>query len=142
MIIIPFEPEHLELIELQESQKLFKERFKNEYASHLIDSGPCYSAIEDGIVYACAGVSIQWDNRAIVWSLLSKDVGRHFTRIHKAAFRLMDMVSIRRIEAHVDPDFPEAHRWIKMLGFEFEGRMKAFSPYGDDMDLYARIKNV
>jgi len=41
----------------------------------------------------------------------------------------------------VDVGFKEGHRWIKMLGFELEGYMKAYRPDGADMLLYARIKS-
>jgi RimJ/RimL family protein N-acetyltransferase len=52
----------------------------------------------------------------------------------------LDNAPYRRIEATVDVGFKQGHRWIKMLGFELEGYMRAYRPDGADMLLYARVK--
>jgi len=140
MHIVPFQPKHLELMVLQPAQTAFSNYFDPAYGDALQKSGQCFTAIEDNHVYGCAGVIKQWDNRAIAWALLSAYAGRQFIRIHRAVQRFLDTTDFRRIEAFVDADFQEGHRWIQMLGFEREGYMKAFSPNGNDAVLYARIK--
>jgi RimJ/RimL family protein N-acetyltransferase len=62
-------------------------------------------------------------------------------RIHKAVQRFLEATEFKRVEAFVDSDFEPGHRWIKMLGFEYEGYMKNFSPLGRDCLLYSRIKH-
>ena len=82
----------------------------------------------------------QWENRATAFALLSDDSGPHFPAIHSAVVEFLDNAPYRRIEATVDVGFKQGHRWIKMLGFELEGYMKAYRPDGADMLLYARVK--
>lgn len=141
MHIEPFQPKHLETLVLQESQAGFSRFFDDqEYAPALINAGPCFAATENGVVYACAGIVHQWDNRAIAWGLIGEAAGSHFVKIHRAVRRFLDMSPVRRVEAFVDADFDAGHRWIQMLGFEREGFMRAFTPLGKDAVLYARIR--
>lgn len=108
--------------------------------TELSDKGLAWTAEHDGVVLAVAGVEPQWENRAIAFALLSDDSGTHFPAIHSAVVEFLDNAPYRRIEATVDVGFKQGHRWIKMLGFELEGYMKAYRPDGADMLLYARIK--
>jgi hypothetical protein len=140
MQIVPFLPEHLDTLALQPSQADFLQTFDKTYAPALIAAGPCFTAIKDGVILGCAGLTKQWDNRAIAWALFSTNLGREFVRIHRAAERYLAIADFKRIEAFVDANFAEGHRWIQMLGFEREGYMRSFSPNGNDAVLYARVK--
>lgn len=141
MDVIPFEPEHMETIMLQPAQQRFFTYFNKEYAKDLKISGPCFTGIKDGRVLGCAGLVKQWENRAIAWSLLSGDIGNDFISIHKAVVRFLNLSEYNRIEAFVDANFQQGHRWIEMLGFKCEGYMEQFNPDGGDAMLYARLKN-
>ena len=79
-------------------------------------------------------------NQQDAWMLIGEDAGPHFFTIVRAVAGYLQAAPWRRIEAAVASDFRQGHRLIKMLGFEFEGRMRAFSPDGVDHDLYARVK--
>lgn len=139
-MIVPFAPTHLESLALQPSQVGFSKYFDPTYGPALQSGGPCFTGVEDKEVIGCAGVIRQWDNRAIAWALLSAHCGKNFPRIHKAVSRFLDSTEFRRIEAFVDVDFEQGHRWVNMLGFEREGYMRAFNPDGRDAVLYARIR--
>ena len=108
--------------------------------TELSDKGLAWTAEHEGVVLAVAGVEPQWENRATAFALLSDDSGPHFPAIHSAVVEFLDNAPYRRIEATVDVGFKQGHRWIKMLGFELEGYMKAYRPDGADMLLYARVK--
>lgn len=137
--VIPFEPEHLAMIDFQPSQVGLMEVVDDDYAASLKASGPCYTGMKGDKVVVCAGISIMWDNRAIGWVKMSKDAGRDLVFIHRAVQNIIDNAGMRRVEAYVDSTFEEGKRWVKMLGMSYEGTMKAFSPDGRDHDLYARI---
>lgn len=141
MDVVPFEPAHIEAIMLQPSQQRFFTYFTPEYAVALKEMGPCFTAIEDGRILGCAGVIKQWENRAIAWSLLSGEIGNDFVRVHRAVARFLELCEFNRVEAFVDANFEQGHRWIKMLGFHEEGYMEQFNPDGGDAVLYARLKN-
>lgn len=140
MHIIPFKPEHLETLSLQPAQMVFSQYFDPAYGPALVAGGPCFTGVHEGAIVGCSGVVKQWDNRAVAWALLSDHSGKHFPRIHKAVKRFLDTVDFKRVEAFVDYDFDQGHRWIRMLGFKPEGVMRCFTPEGKDAVLYARIK--
>jgi RimJ/RimL family protein N-acetyltransferase len=139
--IVPFEVRHLDTIMLQPAQQQFFSYFDPSYAEALKVSGPCFTAINNGRVLGCAGLVKQWENRAIAWALLSGNVGKDFIKVHRAVARFLDLCEFRRVEAFVDVNFVQGHRWIEMLGFSPEGYMRQFNPDGGDAMMYARLKN-
>jgi len=140
MKIIPFEPDHFTQLLLQPSQAMLQPTLSDpSYGPSLKAAGPAYSLEVDGAILAAAGFVPQWDNRALVWALISKEVGPHMVGLTRAVKRALSLHHYRRVETHVASDFAEGHRWARLLGFEREGRMRAFTPQGDDCDLYARI---
>jgi RimJ/RimL family protein N-acetyltransferase len=139
--IVPFEAKHLRYLSLQSAQSYASsELSKPEYGQQLEQMGDSFTGIHNGQVIGCAGIWRIWENRAHIWALLSPDAGRHFVAIHRAVVAKLATLEDRRIEAAVDVGFVEAHRWIEMLGFTYEGTMKAYTPDGRDSDLYARIR--
>lgn len=141
MLIVPFQPEHLNRILLQPSQiALQPELAKADYGPSLLAAGPCYSAVAGDEVIASAGFYPQWDGRAIVWALVSANAGRHFVKLHRAVLRSFEIHPFRRVETCVLAGFAEGCRWAEMLGFEREGFMRAYAPDGSDFHLYARVK--
>ena len=137
--VVPFEPVDLEELSLQPSQE-FLSAFLGRpgYGQELVDAGPCYTVRWDGRIVCCAGLVNLWEGRASAWALLSADAGRCMTALHRAVVEFLDGCGIERVEAYVVPDFMPGHRWARMLGFEFEGRLRAFQR-GQDMVMYARV---
>lgn len=141
MIVVPFEPEHLDRLELQYAQLGALEVLGNpSYAISLKKAGPAFSAVIDDEIIAALGIIPQWQNRAIAWGLIGAKANRHLLAVHRAVKRFLNMTEYRRIETSVAVNFAEAHRWAQMLGFEREGTMRAFTPDGQDCDLYARVR--
>ena len=108
--------------------------------TELANRGLAWTAESEGRILAIAGVEPQWENRAIAFALISGAAGPYFWAIHSAVHNFLNSTTYRRIEATVDVGFEQGHRWIKMLGFEIEGYMKAYRPDGADMLLYARVR--
>ena len=108
--------------------------------TELANQGLAWTAEHNSKILAIAGVEPQWENRAIAFALIAESAGQFFPAIHKAVRDFLVRAPYRRIEATVDVGFEQGHRWIKMLGFEIEGYMKAYRPDGADMLLYARVR--
>lgn len=108
--------------------------------TELANQGLAWTAESENRILAIAGVEPQWENRAIAFALISGAAGPYFWAIHSAVRNFLNSTPYRRIEATVDVGFEQGHRWIKMLGFEIEGYMKAYRPDGADMLLYARVR--
>lgn len=96
---------------------------------------------EYGNAIACFGVYEQWSGNGNAWAILDKRyMKQHMTSVHKWALAYLRAVAIPRIEALVQTDFAEGHRWLKLLGFKLEAaEMKKYYPNGKSASLYARI---
>lgn len=142
MIVIPFDPAHIDRLELQGAQPWIGEMRDPGYARALKDAGPCYTAIDGDRIVACAGLVNVWENRAHAWALIAHDAGRNFVAMFRAMQRFLDLQDTRRIEATVDAGFEQGHRMIRMLGFTLETPepMRAYTPDGRDCHLYARVR--
>lgn len=106
----------------------------------LSEAGLAWTGEHEGVILGIAGLAPQWENRALAWALISDAAGPHFKCIHKAVKRMLDVSEFRRIEANVDVGFEAGERWMKLLGFKYEGYLTAFRPDGADMLMYARIR--
>lgn len=140
MKVIPFEPDHLKTLALQDSQTWLMPMLNPEYGESLLKAGDCFTAIEGDEILGCAGTMKIWEGRIIAWALISGKSGAHFVGIFKAIKRYLDLNDARRIEATVDVDFKEGHRLMRLLGFEYEGLMRKYLADGRDMCLYARVR--
>lgn len=139
MQVIPFKAEHVTQIALQPKQMYLSQWVTHDQAAAL-EQYPSFTGMVDGEVVGVMGVLPQWQGRALGWGLLSCTGPKNFVEVHRAVLHFLDGCYIQRIEATVDCDHEQGHRWIKMLGFELEAeRMKAYAPDGHDCSLYARV---
>lgn len=138
--VIEFKAEHLDLIALQESQQYLRAHMEPGMGVYL-ESLQAFTGIADGVVVACAGVLPYWEGRGLAWAYLGETAGRHMASVHRAVKRYLEVAPFNRIEAAVDVEFEEGHRWIQMLGFKLEAQhMAKFRPDGGAASLYARVK--
>lgn len=140
MNIVPFKAEHLDELIVQPAQRHLDGWVAN--ANYKALEGPHAFSIfnEDKCVF-CGGVAEIWPGRAQAWSVMAQDAGKIMARITRSTRRLMDLVPWRRIEITVDCEFPQGHRWARLLGFHLEcERMTAYTPDGRDAALYARVR--
>jgi hypothetical protein len=140
MQVVPFDSQHIFGLNLQDAQREFYDKFTPEYGYALAQAGGGYTALVDGHPVCCAGLIEQWHGRALAWALVGDDSGRYFPRIVKAMRRMLDLADYRRIEAQVDCKFIQGIRLARLLGFELESKMEAFTPDGRDSFMYVRIK--
>ena len=141
MIVRAWRRGDTEAVELQSAQQYLRciVDVRADF-TELAEQGLVWTVEHDGVILGIGGLEPQWENRATAFALLSDDSGPHFKAIHSAVVEFLDNAPYRRIEATVDVGFKQGHRWIKMLGFELEGYMRAYRPDGAVMLLYARIK--
>jgi hypothetical protein len=95
---------------------------------------------DEGMPVCVAGVLPIWEGRGLAWALLAWDAGPYMREITRATVEALDLCPCHRIELYAKPDFPEANRWARMLGFEYEALLEGANPQGGDMNLYKRIK--
>jgi hypothetical protein len=137
--IVKFEIKHLELINVQESQKDIK--LSEVQISYMRASDFGFTALDDDTVLACAGIIELWPGRGHAWAVLSGNIGNKFIRVHRAVKRSLDLSGYRRIEMDVDSAFSEAVKWAEMLGFYCE-TPSGMVGYTDDDRLFMKFVRV
>jgi len=138
--VVPYEAKHALALDLQMNQQSTTRFITLDYAKSL-EGEFSYTVLLDGSPIAVGGVAKLWENRAFVWSMMDRCAGPYFTAIHRAAKKALERAPYRRIEADTPCDFPQGHRWLRMLGFHVEAeRMQAYMPDGADHTLYAKVK--
>lgn len=103
-----------------------------------------YSAIMDGgEVVCCAGLA-QWPDLphiATAWAFVNRNIsGGAFLAVTKASMAMLDGAMQHRIEALCRADLEPAQRWLRRLGFDYEGIARRYGPDGSDFMRYARVK--
>lgn len=141
MIVRPWQLGDTDKIQLQPAQQyMYGWNMLTADLTDLSNAGLAWTAEHDGVILGIAGLAPQWENRALAWALISDAAGLHFRKIHGAVLRFLEASEFRRIEANVDVGFEAGERWMKLLGFKYEGYLTAFRPDGADMLMYARIR--
>jgi RimJ/RimL family protein N-acetyltransferase len=142
MIIVPFQPEHFEQIDLQTQQLWYRDILDKEKLEQ-VAQGEAYTVLDGDKVVAIGGVQDIWTGRGAVWAFLSYDMRKYMRFCHSAVLKFLEMTkTYNRIECVVDKDFPNGHRWMKLLGFKREGIMEKYLPNGEDVVSYSRVKYI
>lgn len=109
---------------------------------HLISLPHSYSIFVDGKLVAVAGIAEYWKGRGEVWAMVDRSSKKHFFILHNVVKRFLELCPIRRIEAAIETDFEEGHRWVKALGFRLDAvNLEAFFPNGTNASLYSMVKH-
>ena len=140
MIVRDWEKGDIDNMTVQDSQLDILSHMDDLDIEPLAKMGVVWTIEHNNDVLCVCGLSPQWTNRAVAWAVLSETAGKYFIKLHRIIRKLFNSVDYRRIEATVDIDFKQGHRWMRMLGFEPEGYMKAYTPTGGDQILYARVR--
>lgn len=140
--VLPYRPDDLRMLALQSSQaELSTFIGANGFAEQVGASGEAWTAFAEGRPIACCGFQYPWTGRAIAWAVLSHAAGPHMRRLTTACREAFDRCSAERIEATVVDGFVPGMRWVAMLGFEYEGKLRRYCR-GDDYLAYARLKTT
>lgn len=138
--IVPARAEMAAMFRPQEVQTRFGVDLSPGALQKFIDAGMSFAVVDDGQILCLGGVRNMWADRAVAWGLLSSGIGATMIPITRAVRRFLDTSPTRRIEAEVASDHEAGRRWVEMLGFEREGRMRSYWA-GADFDLYARLRD-
>ena len=102
--------------------------------------------LHEGEAIACFGMIPMWPSVYQGWAILPEEsLTKYPVSISKAAKVVLDDIfecdDVKRIQAAVLDSLAPGHRWIRWLGFKFEGVAKNYGPGGkDDYYMYARTR--
>ena len=102
------------------------------------------TALMDGEVIGVGGIVMLWEGVAEGWILLAEEVLDFKVATYKCLVRMVDKAikdnNLRRLEAVIRTDFPQAVKMAERLGFNREGKKIGYCPDGQDVWIYARCK--
>lgn len=140
MEVRTFQPADLFAIAVQEAQAEARSIISTPgYGEALAKAGPSFTATCNGEVVACAGVITQWPGNARAWAILSESAGKCMLTLTRAIRTWLRFHNDGRIDCAVQCDFAESVRWARLLGFELEGTMRAYTPERRDCFLFAQV---
>lgn len=115
---------------------------ENSTAERVLDDS--YTAYYDKRIVMCGGFIETRQGVASCWAIIDKDIyGSSMLWAHRVTVEKIDNAledRFHRLEMTVNTDFPQGSKWAKMLGFEFEGLLKKYDPWGNDHIMYARTR--
>jgi hypothetical protein len=140
-----FRPEDLLEIEVQAAQASYDDAgsYLNLGAVYA-GNGPAVTIIRpsDGAILCIAGLIIYHHELATLWAFMTDDKGNDFVAITRALKVMIDHQPFARIDAYVHADYLAGRRWIKILGLEYEARLRGHAPDGGDHCVYFRLKEI
>ena len=104
-------------------------------------TGPAWIMDDDGGPLCAFGAAFLWDGVCEVWfNLIKKDKIKSQLRIIKAILNEQGRhYHVTRYQATVKESFCKGIKFVKALGFEFEGKLRRYLPDGSDADMYSRL---
>ena len=140
MILLPFKAEHAVSMRIQPAQRSARGQFNPEHLAAL-EKHNSFTAMFDDKPVMCFGWIEFYPTRALLWSLLSEDAGKHMVALTRIGKNLVDSLPHRRIEAEVEAGFEAGRRWMEMLGLECETPLplRAYNAGGRDAYIYAKV---
>ena len=139
--VVAIKIEHMTELLKREAVAYVRPLFTPEVLKNIERNPHTAAILMDGKVVFAGGVSQYWPQRGEAWAFFDDSCRKNFIPIVRAARKWLDACPVSRIEAAVDIDATQAHRWVKLLGFELEApRLRKYRPDGKDCALYARVK--
>lgn len=102
----------------------------------------CCTLEHEGKVLGIGGIRLVNLTTAWAWVDITEYAQKHMILSYRVIKEWMAKIvqekGIKRLQAYIEPDFPEAIRMAKHLGFHKESIMENFLPNGDAL-MYKRI---
>ena len=119
----PFKLEHLERLNWGEQAWL-----KPFLDLNALEHGFSGSVFSGNDFLGCGGLYEVHKFRAVAWGMPCPGHPKAFRGMHYLIKKVLreKVETYRRIEAYIDPEFSQAVRWAKALGFRKEGELKPY----------------
>ncbi len=143
---VDFRVEHGVAIQVHLVQDVDHLHLSAEKWKTLKNDGPAWTGLSESAPIICCGLLPVWNGRWVAWAAISTKVRRReMLWIHRNVHSFLDNLQSCepethcRIETTARADQPNAQRWLELLGFEREGRLRCYDASGNDHIQYARF---
>lgn len=134
---LPAVPEMADHLPMQVAQVLTGALLTRETLASQILAGPAVAVMEGGLPIAIGGLCRVWEGRYSCWGILSRPAAPHMIALTRMVKDMLWEFNGNRLEAYVAVGHGSGEKWVKMLGFQYEGVMHKFHG-GRDFTLWAR----
>ena len=142
--IVPFKPEHWDMIEFREFEKETMGKMLNEVRLRVDAAGPAYTGLVNGKVAGFAGVIIMWpgvgEGGFLGSDLFSENKLWFLRNVKRYLGKIMNTHQMHRVQTTVLHGHTNLIRLVEFLGMRFEGRMRHYGPNGEDYLMYGRVQ--
>ena len=145
MIIVPYQPHHYNCLNLRECDLSTISCIGNvgDRLKSIGLYGPAYTGIHNGVVVGIAGVMLFWRGVGEVWLVGSTHLTKCRIDFHKTVMRGLLMVvkglGMRRLQGIISVNYPDNIKWLKRIGFKYEGTLEKYGADGSDCEMLARL---
>lgn len=143
--IIPYQPGHLDVMEIRD---IHRQREDVEAALRVLHANPSAhlaTLLIGNEVMAIVGLVKLHDGLAEVSAVTSPLVSvipLGFTKMCRGLIAsYMRDLSLHRVQLYVRTDYKAGVRWAGVLGFQQEAHLRAYGPERQNFYLFARFKN-
>lgn len=142
--ILPFKVEHIEVMDIREYEFKTVFQLKNVQAGLKVfeQSKTAGTIVCDGRIIAIMGLQELWRGVCELWVIPSKYVREYTLPFARTLRKAMDsgiLNNYHRVQIRACDD--DLHnRFLKFLRFEKEGTLKKYDTLGNDMNMWARVK--
>lgn len=137
-ILVPFRAEHMLRITNRDGR---------QFVGTLVDierRSVAYTAIKDGRIIGCAGITLMWEGVATAWTVMGPDAHKYMFWATKMTRRFIrDTIkayNLHRLEMVALADNDRNRRWAKFLGFQEESLARCYTSDQRDMIRYEWVK--
>jgi hypothetical protein len=145
VLLIPFHPEHFRQIPVPDHDAgiLVMPNLDRRLEQAVVPD-QSFTATEDGKVVGVGGVVPFWDGVGEAWAIYPRDTRRYRFAIYRITKQMINLIerryNYRRIEAKAHCGWMAAVSFLIAMGFEIEGRARAYGPDGADYYHMARVR--
>ena len=139
--VVHFQPEHCD--ELLQHLPEDDIRRGDQYVSAIAEKDSSWSLLDNGhLIFSC-GIYPIWDGVGEAWFLPSEKTRQHKISTVKILLDRIDYVAerfnLQRVQATADCEIPRDKKFLELLDFKVEARMKRYGPTRHDFYLMARF---
>lgn len=135
-----FYPEHLRYIAGSSVQHEDAAFLMTPEAAAAVQKALGFTAWRGGDVLGAGGIVDHWRGRAEAWVLLTRAARPFIRPLVRRMLVELDKYPARRVEMTVRIGNDAGHRLARLLGFADEARLEAYTPEGQDVVLYKRVR--
>ena len=143
--IVPYKLKHFKELIVRPHEESIKDAVRlsdTEWAKAIgREAIEAYTGYIDGTIFAIGGLNILWEGVGEVWVVGSPNIpASKFSYIKIVKFYLKyftDKYKLKRVQAQVIKDYEELHRFVKFMGFTYEGTLHNYCGGNLDNCMYA-----